>query len=499
MANTKARFLPLMLALCLLLSCMAPAAFADDLTHPADPMAPVKTVYPIGTETFYKVNGTVVTYADGDDGSGWTAVPSALISGSEYNTAGIAYGLYVTDDGAVHSVDLALCHQDGDAYFWVHGTADSASVSSSVDTADNTDHVMGTDFWLNIEKDAIDPDGTTEESVVITGTDDPRVEYELTVSVRSAYQLDVTVPLYVCMYGFGGDGSIVEPTSDAYRLENHSTSNAGISAEIVDITRVTHYTRIYDENHSNEDLYAIAYNTETGAYQYWYSMPTVELAPEWVYYVIPEGENINASGQCYVLYMDEVWNFRAAGVLEGDAMKETVSAVDAAHPLSEDLLYGPEDCWNFGTTPAVGDRLEGGKNVGMPVLVSGIQATPHTWKLVGVDTPVSDLRRGQLTMSIAPERASSNASAIDLSAASAKLDITERGWMVDAPTADEDGTVTAPASLGLIVQAQMAGGGVNDAGCTGVVTVSYTVIPQADGRSLQTGTADASAVQSNRG
>lgn len=506
MKKFSKRVLPVVMACLMLVTSAVPAFAATPVdqtspttiaTHPSDTMSPTKTVYPIGTKSFYKVDGTVVSYADQDDGTGYVAIPSAFIFGSEYNTDGKEYGMYVTNDGAVHFVDMSLCHEDGGVYTWYHGTADGATVSSDVDKATNQDNTMGTDFYINIEKDAIDPDGIPEESVVIAGTNDDRVEYEITVSTTATYQLDVTVPMYVCMFGYGGDGNIIEPTSDVYQLLNYSTSNSDTSAEIVDITKITHYTRIYDENHSNENLYAIAFNTTTGAYQYWYSMPTVTLAPEWVYYVIPEDLAINASGECYVIYIDGEWSFKAAGVLSGDALRETINAIEVDHALAEDFLYGPDDQWNFGTTPAVGDKQEGGTVNGMPVMVSGIQAQPHTWKLVGVDTSASEMARGELTMSIAPERASSNASAIDLSTASAKLDITERGWHLDAPATDADGNVTAPADLGLIVNAKMAGGSVNDAGCTSVVTVNYTVIPQMAGKSVQTNTSVESSVNSN--
>ena len=59
---------------------------------------------------------------------------------------------------------------------------------------------------------------------------------------------------------------------------------------------------------------------------------------------------------------------------------------------------------------------------------------------------------------------------------------------LDVVYGDADGNVTAPADLGLIVNAKMAGGSVNDAGCTSVVTVNYTVIPQMAGKSVQTNT-----------
>ena len=89
-------------------SCMSVAAFAmDDMTEPnsvlvednheSATMNPVKTVTPIGGSAFYKIDGDTVIYADRDDGTGWTAVPSAYILGSEYNEGNIAYGMYVVN------------------------------------------------------------------------------------------------------------------------------------------------------------------------------------------------------------------------------------------------------------------------------------------------------------------------------------------------------------------------------------------------------------------
>lgn len=484
---------------------IAPAAFAAEpftapnpsavVAHPNNTMSPTKTVYPIGTKTFYKVTGTQVSYADRDDGTGYIAVPSAYISGSEYNPDNIAYGMYVTNDGSVHFVDLSLCAEDNGTYTWYHGTKDSATVSSDVDTATNDDPTMGTDFYINIEKDAINPDGTDSEEVVINGTNDPRVDYEITVSTKSSYQLNVTVPMFVCMYGYGGDGSIVEPTSDAYRLENASTRNADTSATIVDVTKLTHYTRIYDENHSNEELYAIAYNKVTGDYMYWYSQPTVSLDQDWIYNNQIKDLHLNASGECYVIYIDGEWHFKTSGVLEGDTLKETVPGVESNHALAADFVYGE---WNFGTAPQVGDKLEGGKNEGMPVDISGIQAVPHTWKLVPLNKKATELKRGELTMSIAPVTAFSNASAIDLSTASGKLDITERGWHLDAPTLNDDGSVKTKTSLGLITNAHMAGGAINDAGCTSVVSVYYTVMPGTTIQNSETNSTVANGADSNR-
>lgn len=473
------------------------------ITNHPNSMIPTKLVTPVGNKAFYKVDGGRVIYADRDDGTGWKAVPSAYIKDSEYNVGNVDYGAYFVGTDEVVFVPLSECHAENDgSYTYQHGTKDGATVSKDVDTATNVDPSMGTNFYVNIQN-GIDPDGSTSEEVVPGKTDDGRVEYEVTVATKATYQLKATVPMYVCMYGYRGTGNIITPDSDAYQLKNYSTSNSNASATIVDITKVTHYAKIYDENHSDDTLYSISYDSQTKKYTYWYSNPAFKEDgktpnPDWKEpenYLVLTDKNINASGQCYVIFIDGKWDFKVAGILEGDALKETVTAIDPNHPLSSDLNYGE---WNFGTEFAVGDSKEGGKDTGLALKVSELQAEPATWRLVSKSTSASDMKRGELSMSIAPKKAISNASAIDLSTASAPIDITERGWFLDAPQLGDDGTVedTEATTLGVITKAQMAGGNVNDSGCTSVVKVTYTVIPMFQTNDTETGTVGGTA--SNR-
>ena len=74
----------------------------------------------------------------------------------------------------------------------------------------------------------------------------------------------------------------------------------------------------------------------------------------------------------------------------------------------------------------------------------------------------SALKRGEIAMSIAPDSAMYNASAIDLAKCSAPLDITENGWFLAAPTevtktgaAADAVTHDAAKALPLIVNAKM--------------------------------------------
>lgn len=516
MKNFK-RAMSCAMAVAMALSCAAVPAFAaEDRTepnpvieaHPDDGMSPTKVVTPIGQKTFYKISGDRVIYTDRDDGTGWEAVPSQYIKGSEYNVGNVDYGIYATSDGEVHFVALSDCHDEGNGtYTWYHGTSDSATVSEDVDKATNTDPTMGTQFYLNIEN-GIDPDGTTEEDKVEAGTADERVDYEITVGTKTTYQLNATVPMYVCMYGFRGTGNVVTPDSDAYRLKNMSTINRASSASILDIVKVTHMAKIYDENHSDETLYSIAYDEETGSYTYWYSNPaftaTGKPNVDWQEpenYLVIEDKNINASGECYVIFIDGEWTFKAAGVLDDDAFRETVDAIDPSHPLSEDFIHNG---FNFGkefSVGAVSNESEQSVDEGLALKVTELQAEPATWRLKPVSTSVSALKRGELAMSIAPKTAISNASAIDLSQCSGKMDITENGWFLDAPkTVEKDGSVKPEnaTTLPVITKAQMAGGNVNDAGCTSVVKVNYTLTPVFQTGDGETSTDIGNVVESNR-
>ena len=507
------RMLAGVLGVALAFSCMSLPAFAlDDMTEPnpgsigshedgSVTMDSVKVVTPIGSKAFYKIENGIVIYADRDDGTGFEAIPSASLQGSEFNKDNVAYGMYVVNQSEVQFVALSDCRDMKDGtYQFLHGTKDGASVSNNVDTATNKDPTMATQFFVHVEN-GVDPDGPSTEETLVPGTDDPRVEYEITVSTKTSYQMRATVPMYVCMYGFRGDGSIVTPTKDAYQLKNYSTVNEGAKASIVDITKLTHYARIYDENHTNDELTAIAYNTADGSYRYWYGKnpATGNLGNSWIVNMDIADQHLNASGEVYAIYIDGAWDFKAAGVLDGDTLRQTVTAIDSLHPLNQSFVYTTNNgtTYDFGRSFPVGQIMEGGKDRGMALKVTGLQAKPATWKLVDLGT--SAIKRGELAMSLAPASAISNASAIDLSACSAEADITERGWFMDAPAVEADGSVKNPTQLPMITSARMAGGNVNDAGCTPVVKVVYTLSPMINIGDGQTESVGANAVASNRG
>ena len=522
-------------------SCMAPiTAYAmEDTKQPTDNTAIANhpnnetmlhstPVYRIGAKSFYKVNddGSVV-YAD-QDAEGYTAVPAAYIAGSQYND-GEEYGVYTTKkaDGTLqmHYVKISDCQQTQGGVNWNHGTADEAKVSDDTkaegtDTATNEDPTMSTQFYIYLDNDTEIPPETppTEEEHKGVSTDDGRVEYDITVATVNHVNMKATVPLYVCMYGFRSTGNVVTPTKDAYQLRNYSTIDKNSRTYIADIVKVTHYSRIYDADHSNDKLFSIAYDATSKTYTYWYSDPsTTQGWQQPAIYKTLADEHINASGECYVIYIDGEWDFKAAGTLTGDELRQTVKAIDQNHQLSQDFIIGDGDTQcNFGKAFAVGDsKTDNSKREGLAIKVSELQAEPATWRVVPMSNSAlkrgeiamsnSALKRGEIAMSIAPASAMYNASAIDLSTCSAPLDITENGWFIagaEKAKVAQDGAGTdavkhddAPA-LPLITTAKIAGSNVNDAGCTPVVRVTYSIIPMFETGDTQTATAG--GVSSNR-
>ncbi len=228
----------------------------------------------------------------------------------------------------MHYVKISDCQQTQGGVNWNHGTADEAKVSDDTkaegtDTATNEDPTMSTQFYIYLDNDTEIPPETppTEEEHPGVKTDDGRVEYDITVATVNHVNMKATVPLYVCMYGFRSTGNVVTPTKDAYQLRNYSTIDKNSRTYIADIVKVTHYSRIYDADHSNDELFSIAYDATSKTYTYWYSDPsTTQGWQQPAIYKTLADEHINASGECYVIYIDGEWDFKAAGTLTGDEL-----------------------------------------------------------------------------------------------------------------------------------------------------------------------------------
>lgn len=78
-----------------------------------------------------------------------------------------------------------------------HGTAADAAVgtASGLTSSGGSVHFGKTEFYLNIEKNAVSDETT----------------------------ISATVPLWVCMYAYGGDGKVVTPADSMYKIINTGT------------------------------------------------------------------------------------------------------------------------------------------------------------------------------------------------------------------------------------------------------------------------------------
>ena len=86
---------------------------------------------------------------------------------------------------------VAFAAHDGDT----HGIDSEAAVGEQKELATSGGSQFGkTDFYLNIDKNAVSGDT----------------------------QISATIPLWVCMYAYGGDGMVVTP-ADAYKILNTGT------------------------------------------------------------------------------------------------------------------------------------------------------------------------------------------------------------------------------------------------------------------------------------
>jgi hypothetical protein len=158
----------------------------------------------------------------------WTLAASDSVD-EKKNTAGFNY--------ADHNFGIVLTTRGGD---------DTSDVKK-----DLYDLLSGSEITLPEYKDEAKLTFTLHNANAITKSGSPTGVYSLVLNnedldvtlrfnitiYRQPAQIHATVPLYVCMYGYGGDGKVVTPTEGAYGISNLSdfpvqiTSVAGTHGE----------------------------------------------------------------------------------------------------------------------------------------------------------------------------------------------------------------------------------------------------------------------------
>lgn len=347
-----------------------------------------------------------------------------------------------------------------------HGTKDKAVVSDDVDemtagdvNTDDDKTTGQTQFYINIDKDATDGPIIIPDPEDITGADGI-CHYDVEWEISRSTNVSVTVPLYVCMYGYGGNGKVVAPEDDAYQMTNESTYTDKREAkhvyacyQVVKILNSVEYTE--EDNKTYEGSYIAAVEelikdtltTEQKSGQYGYYKDSAD-----VYHVV-------ALSSCDIHDVNST----------------------CGHKDDADYTYFYRDTENEATVPADAttgrEKIEKGTvqyaNNGtaneayLPINVPTIKAEVNTWEIRSTGE-TKDLKAGQIAMTI---------NDLDLSKVEGTddhtLDIKDLNWKIKE-TGKKEGTLNLP------VRAAIAGGSVNEEGCVPVVRVTYTVAPALD-------------------
>lgn len=345
-----------------------------------------------------------------------------------------------------------------------HGTKDKAVVTGT-STMDNNNLSGETQFYINVDKDA------TGGEVVIPGTEDITgaggiCHYDVNWKYSKTTKLSVTVPLYVCMYGYGGDGKVVTPKDDAYKMTNNSTYTDERTVESI-------YACYQVEKIKSSEEYTPA--AEGNTYEESYIKPLeAKLFGAGSATKLTDAEK---SGQYGYYYKEE------AGVKKYEVVKlsdcDTHDKDSACTNKGTNEYFYRDTFTTNVTVPAnTGSYTNGlktgdiqyanegkAKDAALKIEVPTIKAELYTWELRPANA-ASSLKAGEIAMTL---------NNLDLSKVAASenntMDIKDLKWAVNG----DGGTLKLP------IKAAIAGGSVNEEGCVPVVRVTYTVSPAEDG------------------
>jgi hypothetical protein len=393
-----------------------------------------------------------------------------------------------------------------------HGTSTEAIVED--DTSDNDGSNPGfqydnnnnvssyTDMYINIDKDA-DNDTVIIPDVVIAEANKYGVcHYEFNWETKRKAEISATVPLYVCMYGYGGTGNVITPGKTAYSIKNNSTYSDKqtlkniipyyivipiLSQEdyVTDDTRneyieklkeTADYTKATDaeknkmiENVTDEKVY----NDYIDYLQSDKVLKEITLSADqksgnYGYYTNDEGKSFNivelsSKLECYKHDSEDSSCENIGGYYIKGTELDELKCNDITYTKGFTLTAAEEGTY-------------------LPLNIPTIR-TAASWALKSEDS-IGSLKAEQLFMSI---------NGLDLSEVNNSksfgeahtLNIKDLNWVVPAAKKDDSGNVTK-GELALPIEAAIAGGNVNDEGCVPVVRVTYLVSPAYDDSNLGT-------------
>jgi hypothetical protein len=385
-----------------------------------------------------------------------------------------------------------------------HGTEDGAVVSTG-ETGEDTMNAADPSGQTHIYM-AIDENATSGQPIAIPGTDIVAAttagvcHFEVLKETTKQENLSVTIPLYVCMYGYGGDGKVVAPDGDAYKMVNDSTYSESrtvkkiykcygvipilsIDKYVTDEARADYVTAkqkaFEEENQSKMD--AAAYKEALAKAKETFTAESADDDKVYEAYIKSIVGDSDASqistlesGQYgyYTTYEadpdDSAKQVATNTTIELSKCEDNKKNSTCTNTNKYDYIYRVEATETDGDDTdkiSVNDSETIADRAYLPVNIPTIE-TESYWNI----KPASDLDQlgaGDIVMSI---------NDLDLSEVvdnGNTLDILDRGWFIGTDVDDDN-----EHSLSLPITAAIAGGSVNkDKECVPVVRVTYTVAP----------------------
>lgn len=159
----------------------------------------------------------------------------------------LAVLLAVTVVMSMGVVAFAADHSQGDE----HGNSSEATVGDQAALATSGGSQFGkTEFYLNIDQYA-----TSEDT-----------------------QVSATVPLWVCMYAYGGDGKVVTPNNETYKIINSGTKTDIKVYAMRALPQDSWSFQTFNDSVFNAGVYVRENNTLTAAKQMAMKVHTMDLS-----------------------------------------------------------------------------------------------------------------------------------------------------------------------------------------------------------------------------
>jgi hypothetical protein len=357
-----------------------------------------------------------------------------------------------------------------------HGTKDKALVGETETFATEeggTNYNGKTQFYIKVDKDATNTEVEIPDPEIVDPPTDNSLgacHYELEWVRHRDANISATVPLYVCMYGYGGTGKVVTPNDDAYYIKNESTyteyktiSAAYAYYEVEEILNEEDYNtnkEDYDQTYDDYIKGIENYNGggEEGTFTPIGSLLSEQKSGQYGYYEEDNVRKVVSLSACTYDENKDHYHYK-------DTSKNVLESVylDANDDIVSETKDGATKASEKGAIYIAGTA---DKAANLPLNVPTIKAESYTWKIMPTST--KNLQAGQISMTINNLDLSTVEGANDDNT----LDIKDLGWVVPADTNNN--------ILKLPITAAIAGGSVNEEGCAPVVRVTYTVVPAYD-------------------